>query len=318
MKLAITGGTGFIGKRIILKRLALGDELACLTREKSNLSNEAKVFFGDLLNPSLDLKKFVDNADVLYHCAAEVYDESRMYDVNVLGMKSILKALSQIESQKKFFHWIQLSSCGAYGVENYKNTEIEITENTPTSPQSTYEITKTLADELIVEFAKKHDWFKYTIIRPTIVFGDGMRSKAIQRLIKLIKIRIFFYVDDKQAVANYVHVDDVVNAIDLCIMNEKAFNQIFIVSNDCPLKDFVNAIAKSINVRYPLLVVKKIIALKLVGILNFFGFKSIKKEQIDVLSRKVHFSSSKIRNAVGWKPQTSVPEQVEKMISKMS
>ena len=309
----VTGASGFIGKRLISSSIIFSDALL-LTRAKSD--NKKNLYISNLGHTEADFTGFTENSNVLINLAGELQKHNQMHSLHVEGTERLLDSIKKTNISNQLFHWIQLSSCGAYGVESYKSSEVEITESTPTSPQSTYEVTKTLADELIVEFAKNHDWFKYTIIRPTIVFGEGMRSNAIQRLVKLIKLRLFFYVEDKESIANYVHVDDVVSAINLCIMNEKAFNQVFIVSNDCQFKDFVNSIARSIHVGNPLFVLKKKTAIGLVQLINFFGLKSIKEEQLNVLSRKVHFSSAKIQQAIGWKPKADVLDQLEKMINK--
>jgi hypothetical protein len=61
----------------------------------------------------------------------------------------------------------------------------------------------------------------------------------------------------------------------------------------------------------PLLVLKKSMALEMVRLINFFGLKSVKENHLNVLSRKVHFSSAKIQQAIGWKPKANVPDQLD-------
>jgi nucleoside-diphosphate-sugar epimerase len=74
MIVAITGGSGFIGRKLVMSHLEQGDEVRVLSRrppEKSELPDSVKWYSGDLSN-SADLLPFVDKADILYHCAGEI------------------------------------------------------------------------------------------------------------------------------------------------------------------------------------------------------------------------------------------------------
>ena len=37
------------------------------------------------------MQDFITNIDVLYHCAAEIRDESNMHNINVQGTKNLIK-----------------------------------------------------------------------------------------------------------------------------------------------------------------------------------------------------------------------------------
>ena len=79
MIVAITGGAGFIGRRLVSRHLALGDEVRMLSRRapvESELYSSIKWCCGDLTTIKGDLQPFVDQADVLYHCAGEIRDEA--------------------------------------------------------------------------------------------------------------------------------------------------------------------------------------------------------------------------------------------------
>ncbi|MDP3333532.1 MAG: NAD-dependent epimerase/dehydratase family protein, partial [Methylococcaceae bacterium] len=74
MIIAVTGGTGFIGKRLIARHIARGDEVRYLTRQTPEQSIAgATAIIGDL--SAMDsLRPLVQGVDVLYHCAAELHD----------------------------------------------------------------------------------------------------------------------------------------------------------------------------------------------------------------------------------------------------
>ncbi len=186
----IAGGTGFVGSALIEKCKQLNLDYFYLTR-KSEL-NSSITFVGDLLIPNQTLSTCISSANTFINCSGELSDTKKMRALHVDGTQNLLTLLAQSRQENKIlFHWIQLSSCGAYGhVSSHPSVSRYVDENAHDSPSGLYECTKTEADKLIIEFAKKHNWFKYTIIRPTIVFGIGMRSTLILRIASMIKKKL--------------------------------------------------------------------------------------------------------------------------------
>ncbi len=315
MNVAITGASGFIIKELLKRNLFVKNNLRYLTRRINFDIQGAKCFQADLNNRDIDITPFFSGVDLVIHGASEVYQESLMYKTNVEGTQLLLKSLGKSrQNTKDQIHWVQLSSCGAYGVTSYQREKVVIKENSPCNPQNEYERTKTRADDLVIEFAKNNPWFKYTIIRPTIVFGVGMRSTALLNIVKYIKKGIFFYVDTKESIANYVHVNDVVKAVEASLLNDLAYNEIFIVSNDCKFSEVFSSIAAELRVLPPYFVLKRNLVYSFINILGAFGKSPIKFEQVDVLARRVEFSSQKIKDLLGWRPSAPVPVQIRNYV----
>jgi nucleoside-diphosphate-sugar epimerase len=317
MVVCITGATGFIGGKLAEQYIKLGNEVRYLTRTDSKPIVEAKVFIGDL-NSTVDrLIPFLNNAITFYHCAGELKNEECMFSTHVQGTINLLHVIEKIHSlNKKNFHWVQLSSCGAYGQAHPQpSIPRHIDEETKDNPSGEYECTKTEADSLIVAFAKKHDWFKYTIIRPTIVFGVGMRSTFINRIASMIKKRLLFYIGNKNAVANFVHVDDVVKAMMLCANQPKAYNQVFIVSNDCKFSDLVNTISEVLQTPKPSRIINEFLLRNLVKLVGKWIKLPISGAQIDVMTRQTHYSNIKLRKTLDWSPSDSVLAQLKQYVN---
>ncbi|MEQ1599429.1 MAG: NAD-dependent epimerase/dehydratase family protein [Methylotenera sp.] len=316
MKIAISGGTGFIGKKLVQHHLTMGDEVRYLTRTDNQPIIGASAIIGDLNSTDNQLMPLFSNSDVFYHCAGELKSEALMHSTHVQGTINLLNVIEKIHSlNKKNFHWVQLSSCGAYG-QAHPQPSIPryVDENNQDSPSGEYENTKTEADKLIISFAKQHDWFKYTIIRPTNVFGVGMRSTAIKRIAQMVKKRLFFYVGNRNSIANFVHVDDVVKAMVLSTNQSKAYNQTFIVSNDCKFSDMVDTIASALQLQKPNWVVNEFLLRNLVNIVGKWIKLPISTTQIDVMTRQTYYSNKKIRNTLDWSPSTSVLVQLKHYI----
>ena len=110
MIVAITGGTGFIGKHLIAKHVARGDQVRYLTRKIAPKNvRGASAYIGSLGSSIDELRQFVRGADVLYHCAAELRNEAEMHNTNVRGTANLLSA-----AIGEIGRWVQLSSTGIY------------------------------------------------------------------------------------------------------------------------------------------------------------------------------------------------------------
>lgn len=317
MMISLTGASGFIGKKLMSQHLRLGNEVSYLTRAASIPPANAKAIVADLNSTIDQLIPLLIDSNTLYHCAGELQNESVMHSTHVLGTINLLNAIAKVHAaNNKTFHWIQLSSCGAYGQPTaHASTERIVDEQTHDNPYGEYECTKTQADHLIIDFANKNDWFKYTIMRPTNVFGVGMRSTAIKRIAQMIKSRFFFYVGNKKAIANFVHVDDVVNAMMLSTHQPQAYNQTFIVSNDCKFKDMVDSLASAMDLKKPNWVINEFLLRKFVSLCGTFVKLPINNTQIDVMMRQTHYRNAKLVNALNWAPSHSVPTQLKQYIS---
>ena len=202
MIVAITGGTGFIGKALCSRHLKCGDEVRYLTRNNKMPILGATAIIGDLTNRD-SLMALVKNADVLYHCAAELYNSEKMHETNVLGTQNLLNAA---KGQVKRF--VQLSSTGVYGSKPLQ----DVNEDTPVHPENEYEISKTQADELVLNAMRQNALYG-VIVRPSNVYGADMPNQSLFQLIKMVKRGWFFFVGKKRAVVNYVHVENVIDAL---------------------------------------------------------------------------------------------------------
>ena len=184
MIVAITGGTGFIGRELVLRHLAQGDVVRGLSR-RTAVRDGVQWHHGDL--SSADLNSFVDGADVLYHCAGEIRDKSLMKVVHVDGTRRLIDAASG-----RIGRWVQLSSVGAYGKQRLG----VVTEITAPCPVGTYEVTKVESDDL-VSSAALGGAFEQSILRPSNVYGPEMSNQSLFGLFNMVnRGRYFFGIED--------------------------------------------------------------------------------------------------------------------------
>lgn len=184
MRVAITGGSGFVGSKLVSAHLARGDKVNILTRTGTKSSSEdCKVFSGDITQPNLIPPEFFMDVDVVYHCAGELRDPFKIESVNVDGTRNLLNSAAG-----KIRRWVQVSSVGVYGIPNIQNVD----ESAPLQPLNSYEATKMEAERLAVNFASRFG-FDYVILRPSTIYGYGMPSTSLYQLANFVRRGLFFF-----------------------------------------------------------------------------------------------------------------------------
>lgn len=309
MNICVTGGGGFIGKALVDKLIDHGHTVYLLTRIKSVSTEYKKYFVANLLDENVSLDAFLDDVSVVYHCAGEIKNTSLMYGLHVDGTRHMLAAVqSKIKATKQGIHWVQLSSVGAYGPPaGAANEQRVVTEETPCKPVGEYEVTKTMADELVIEFAKTEPLFTYTILRPSNVVASSMPNQSLRSLVGMIKSRLFFYIGSHTAVATYVHLDDVVAALLLCGTDTRANGQVFNLSNDCALSRMVGMIAKSSGIKPPNVCVPEWPLRLFVKLTSPLVRTPLTQNRIDALVRHTYYSTNKLRDILGFVPKHDIP-----------
>ena len=145
-----------IGSRIARNLADLGFSVRVLTRTGCELDN-VQVFRCDLADEAR-LDQFVSGAEMIFHCAAELNDEAKMHETNVVGTKRLIA----LAIRHKVGYFCHLSSAGVIG----RVARTPVDETTPCRPQNAYEKSKFEAEEL---FRQGIEGCKVVILRPTNV-----------------------------------------------------------------------------------------------------------------------------------------------------
>lgn len=318
-KCFITGGNGFIGRKLIEAISQRGHEIRALSRSANKVFPVGvHVVAGDLTSDNCPLGQFLEDCDVVFHCAGELHDVAAMQRLHVGGTERLLRAVEkEAAKRKRVIHWVQLSSVGAYGPpQGPSNADRVVTEDTPMRPIGEYEITKAQSDELVIH-GRDSGLISYSIVRPSNVFGANMTNNSLRSLGMMVHKGVFFYVGRPGSVATYVHVDDVVKALLLCGFDDRAKGNIFNLSNDCLLEELVSGIALALGVPRPWLRFPE----SLVRVVTLIAGKIIRiplsQQRINALTIRTRYPYLKLEKELGFSPQKSVPETIgEVMLNK--
>ncbi len=188
MKILVTGGSGFIGSRLVSELLAKGHVVRILDKIKSTKYPEI-CQIGDVRDPDA-VDSAVRNTDLVYHLAAEHRDDVRpislYYDVNVEGTRTVAEACSANGVSRLVF----TSSVAVYGLNAGSPSE-----DTPANPFNDYGRSKLQGEDVLRQWAAEHPETSLTIVRPTVVFGEGNRGNVFNLVNQIVSGR-FMMVGD--------------------------------------------------------------------------------------------------------------------------
>ena len=302
MIVALTGGTGFIGHNLIKKHLLRGDEVRLLSRKAHSSNTENLNFFlGDLSDNKVNLSSFVNNVDILYHCAGELLNENLMMKLHIDGTKKLVH-----EAEGKINRWIQLGSVGSYGEIN---TGI-VTEESPEAPLGVYELSKNESDKII-----KNSNIPFTILRPSNIIGASMTNQSLFKLIKCVEKKLFFYFSDKDVLMNYVDVDDVAEALILCGSNKKAIGKTYILSQSIELKKMISVLTKTLKVKNNFFTLPESQVRLLTKLLENIPTFPLTTNRINALTGCQSYQSDKIINDLSFKFKSPLEESLRLIAS---
>lgn len=305
-RILVTGGTGFLGKRLVQKLLDEGHEVIVFSRNfHDDLPEDVKPVLGDIRDKDAVRKAF-EKIDVVYHLAICLNEsDPNMYEINTKGTQNVAE-LCKEHGVKQL---IYMGSSGVLG-----ETKTPAKEDFPYNPKTNYEKSK-MKGELIV----KQSGVPYAIIRTTIIIGPNMIWAQIFEAAK----RSYPIIGSGRNFFHLVYVDDVVSALDFVKNNPKALDQTFhIASKDTPTYiDVYRMICEELNVK----MTEKHVSVSLAYLASYIHKLTRKiqgrqpsltksKSSIDRLIRNRVISIEKAKDVLGFEPRYSTREAIRETI----
>lgn len=189
-KIVVTGGSGFIGTRLVTELLAEGHAVYIFDKQLSErYPNICTV--GDVRDRRA-LTQALAGVDVVYHLAAEHRDDVRpvslYYDVNVKGAENLVAACVENRVPQIVF----TSSVAIYGLKAG-----EPTEESPADPFNDYSRSKFQSEAVFRQWLAPDPSRSLVMVRPVAIFGEKNRGN-IYNLLNQIHSGKFMMVGDGQ------------------------------------------------------------------------------------------------------------------------
>lgn len=306
MKLLVTGGAGFIGSNFVhhilntypdyevinLDALTYAGNLENLKALENNPKH--KFIKGDICDAKL-VEDLVKDVDIIVHFAAEshvdrsILDSAAFVRTNVIGTHTLLEAARKA-GNKRFHH---VSTDEVFG--SLEAQDEPFCETTPYDPRSPYSASKASSDHLMRAYYHTYN-LPVTISNCSNNYGpfhfpEKLIPLLITNLMEGKKIPIY---GDGMNVRDWLYVEDHCSAID-AIIHKGKIGETYCVGG---------------NGEKPNLEIAK-------TILNLLGKGEDMIEYVE--DRKGHdrryaINFDKIKTELGWEPQVTFEEGIEKTI----
>ncbi|WP_315971325.1 NAD-dependent epimerase/dehydratase family protein [Paenibacillus sp. N3.4] len=221
MRALVTGGTGFLGKRLAWRLRDEGWEVTVIGRNDkigAQLEQQGVRYISLDIRRKKEAMDACSGQDVVFHCAARsaswgAYED--FYASNVTGTEHVIAGCMR-HNVERLIHVSTPSVCFRYG--DRKN----VTERyaLPQRQASHYAATKRLAEIAIAQAALGR--LRAVIIRPRAIFGPGDTS-ILPRIIEANTTTGVPMIDGGRALIDLTYIDNVVDAL---VLSQRAPDEV--------------------------------------------------------------------------------------------
>ncbi len=230
MKIAITGGTGFIGRHVARDLIAHGHEVIIIARGRYSRNTqpiEGATFMALDANDTDKLTHAFEGCDAVVHCAGTSVEDARQtfHRLHVEGTRSAVSAAERAHVKK----FVLLS---------YLSVRPTV--------KSEYHTTKWQGEEIV-----RSSKLNFTILKAGLVYGPG--DHLLNNLSNLFrKIPVFAAVGLKEKTVRLVAVEDLVEVIRASLDEDRFARQTVAVlgPEEFPFSQAARRIARAMGKRF--------------------------------------------------------------------
>jgi len=221
--IALTGATGFLGSHLMASMLSGGYKIIILgrpTKEETLQERISKLlrWFGieelagqlefveiDFLKPMLGIpeaeyKNLCATTEQIIHCASDTsfseLKRDNVFKSNVTSLEGILEFAAN--AKVNFFHYIS-----TVYVSGKNGTKCKECYSSATEFINVYEESKALAENIISTFCENNT-IPFTIIRPSIVYGDSHTGRSLRFNALYFPLQSIKYIKE-------IYLNDIIN-----------------------------------------------------------------------------------------------------------
>jgi nucleoside-diphosphate-sugar epimerase len=243
----VTGGTGFLGSRLIEKLIL--EQRACVRVLVRNFAHAARIarfpvemVGGDITDETV-VQKAVQGCDVVFHCAYDFTGtREHQKQVGIQGARNVCEAALRAGVSRL----VHVSTFSVYA----PMSDGDLTESSPW-PRSTsaYVLVKREAERLLLDRHKRQG-LPVVVLQPTLVYGPFSLHWTINTVNNL-RTGLVPLVNEGEGSCNAVYIDDVINAMILAATQPDGVGETFLISGEQPVtwKTFYGAFEAVLGIR---------------------------------------------------------------------
>jgi nucleoside-diphosphate-sugar epimerase len=250
MKAFVTGGSGFIGGRLVERLVGEGTTVRALARSKQSAERVAALgaepVRGDI-GDRASLAAAAEGCDVAFHLAAHLGEWGPWEHFergNVEGTRNALAACEEA-GVRRFVH------CGTEAALMAGSPLVQVDETAPLRPDSSapYPATKAKAEQAVREASR--EGFETVVLRPRFVWGRG-DTTLLPEMIATIEAGKWAWVGGGRNLTETTHVDNVAEGLILAAEKGRPGEAYFVTDGDpVVFREFVTAMLATQGVAPP-------------------------------------------------------------------
>ena len=226
MRVLVTGGTGWIGGRVVTELLQDGHEVRVLAL-LGEPPGDVALMHGDIRDAAR-VASAVDGVDAIVHCAAVIHPRQapEFREVNAAGTALLVDAAAAAGVGRL----VHVSSNAAAGFQ--RERDVLLTEDDPPRPRGGYGRSKAEA-ESIVRKAHARGALETVIARPCRCYGRGQPPR-VERVFEMVRSGRVPVFGDGGALRSMSSVDDVARVLVQCLDDPAAAGETFWIADERP------------------------------------------------------------------------------------
>jgi nucleoside-diphosphate-sugar epimerase len=246
----VTGGSGFIGGRLIERLVADGYEVKALARSDAAAekvrARGAEPARGDLADTAA-MKTAAEGCEFAFHAAATLGDWGKREDFvrgNVEGTENALRASAEA-GVRRFVH------VGTEAALMAGKPLVNVDETAPLRPDSPalYSSTKAQAEQKVL--AANRETFETVVVRPRFVWGRG-DTTLLPAMMQMVRAGRFAWIGGGRQRTSITHVDNTVEGLVLGATRGRPGNAYFVTDGEpVVFREFVTALLETQGVTPP-------------------------------------------------------------------
>jgi nucleoside-diphosphate-sugar epimerase len=246
----VTGGSGFIGGRLIERLRADGWSVRALARSPASAEKVrtigAEPVDGDLENVDA-MRAGAEGCAVAFHAAAQLGEwgsRDQFMRGNVEGTRNALQACREA-GVRRFVH------VGTEAALIAGQPLVNVDESAPLRPDSKalYCATKALAEQAVREASS--DGFETVVVRPRLVWGRG-DTTILPSLVKTMRAGRFAWIGGGRHLTSTTHVDNVAHGLVLGAEKGQPGGVYFVTDGEpVVFRDFITELVSTQGVEVP-------------------------------------------------------------------
>jgi nucleoside-diphosphate-sugar epimerase len=302
-RIAITGPTGFVGRRLAARLLADGRVVRGISRRPPDTHVVDREWYSvEVVDGSTEWSEALAGVEIIIHLAARTHairerGGGKLADyrpLNVDGTRRLAEGAARSGVRRLLF-------VSSIKVNGERTTERPYLANDPPRPEDAYGISKWEAEQALWETASATG-LEVVVVRPPLVYGPGARGN-FARLCDAVRRGMILPLGAVKNHRSLVALDNLVDLLACCAFHPAAAGHTFLVSDgeDLSTPELVRRIAAAMRTEARLLSVPP-------AALRFAGHITGQTAEVTRLLGSLQVDMEHTRRTLCWAPPLTVDQ----------